>query len=301
VRSLVTQSARVALRSTTTNMSVKISAGGTLLVRSYYTVASQQVQVATKKSTVLRRTINSIDSNSINYIPPAFSKPNEASFSSKSYPREITFLGGAPGSGKGTNSSHISYVRNYSAPTIVVSDLLNTPTCKLLKDNGVMINDEFVFQTLLAELQKPIYRDGVVVDGFPRTEVQVDYLNKLHQYQAASSLFLTPKPRLLFVMLHVDEAASIARQQARGTSHVLMNSAHAAQGNKDLLVEVRATDLCVNSAKARYEVFKEQYEAVMSLGNKFPLVVVDASVDPETVKVNIAKQMAHLPSVMCNF
>lgn len=48
----------------------------------------------------------------------------------------------------------------------------------------------------------------------------------------------------------------------------------------------------------RYDVFKEQYDAVMSLGNKFPLVVVDASVDPESVKVNITKQMAYLPSVL---
>jgi hypothetical protein len=48
----------------------------------------------------------------------------------------------------------------------------------------------------------------------------------------------------------------------------------------------------------RYDTFREQFEAIMSLGDRFPLVVVDASVEPESVKVNIAKQMASLPSVL---
>jgi len=319
--SLVTQSARIALQSTSTTtaqVSIKVGARRGSLVRSYYSVAeNRQVQVPSKQSTVLRRQSLSIPPSidgisytparrqslsipssieRVNYIPPAISELNsESLFTPKLYPREIVFLGGAPGSGKGTNSSYISRLRNYSAPTIVVSDLLNTPACKLLKDNGVMINDDFVFQTLMAELQKPIYRDGVVVDGFPRTEVQVDYINKFHQDQAASSLFST-KPHLLFVMLHVDETESIARQQERGQKIQRQNEANELAGKKDCMVEVRLTDLTTTAAKARYDVFKEQFEAVMSLGNKFPLVVVDASMDPDSVKVNISNQMKLLPS-----
>lgn len=35
-----------------------------------------------------------------------------------------------------------------------------------------------------------VSRNGVVVDGFPRTEAQVEYLNQFYQDQSASSLFL---------------------------------------------------------------------------------------------------------------
>jgi len=155
-----------------------------------------------------------------------------------------------------------------------------------------MINDEFVFEALLTELKKPIYRNGVVVDGFPRTETQVEYLNQFHKNQSTSYL----APRLLFVMLHVDEATSIARQQARGIKAMLQNkNTITTVGEK---VNIRQTDIDASASKARYEVFKEQYEAVMTLGNTFPLIVVDAGAEPETVKLNIAKRMASLPSVL---
>jgi adenylate kinase len=162
----------------------------------------------------------------------------------------VVFLGGAPGSGKGTNSAYIAKLRKFSAPTIVVSDLLNTPACKLLKDNGIMINDEFVYEALLMELQKPIYRDGVVVDGFPRTEAQVGYINQFYKDQSATSLFLAPATRLLFVMLHVDEAESISRQQERGQKMMLHNAYNNSVGKSE--VEVRQTDIDIAASKARY-------------------------------------------------
>lgn len=205
-------------------------------------------------------------------------------------------MGGAPGAGKGANSSHIAKLRRFSAPTIVVSDLLNTPACKLLKDHGIMVDDEFVFDALLSELQKPIYKNGVVVDGFPRTSRQVELLNKFYDEQAISSSFLAPSTRVLFVMLHVDEAISIARQQDRGRQIALQNKSNKTSGKP--LIEVRQTDMDIQASKARYQVFKEQYEAVMSLGEKFPLLVVDASEDLEVVQVDLTNQITSIPSVL---
>jgi len=214
-------------------------------------------------------------------------------FTAPQYPREIVFLGGAPWSGKGTNSSHIARLRNFTAPTIVISDLLNTPACRLLKDRGMMVDDDFVFNALQSELQNPIYRNGVVVDGFPRTAAQAEYLTNFYDEQCSSLPFLSSAPRVMFVMLHVDEASSIQRQQERGRKITLQNRTQAALGMP--VLEVRQTDIDIKASQARYQVFKQQLDAVMELSEKFPLVVVDASAEVEEVRFNLAHKMASLP------
>jgi len=206
--------------------------------------------------------------------------------------RELVFLGGAPGSGKGTNSAYISQLKGFDAPAIVVSDLLNTPTCKQLKENGAMVNDEFVFKALCKELEKPIYRNGVVVDGFPRTSKQAEFLTDF--YNQAKSSMHSP-PQISFVMLHIDETASIERQQARGREALAMNEGRISLSLSPP-VEVRTTDLNVEASKARYVVFREQLNAVMELTHQFPLVVVDASPPLEVVQANLANQIATLPA-----
>jgi len=207
-----------------------------------------------------------------------------------SFPKEIVFLGGAPGAGKGTNSQFIAEQRGFDTPTIVVSDLLNTPACKLLKDEGAMVDDRFVFNVLVKELEKPIYRNGVVVDGFPRTSQQAEYLKNF--YNQNNSILSCP-PQMLFVMLHVDESASIDRQQMRGQKIMSLNKERAMLSMPP--IEVRVTDTKLEASKARYAVFKEQLKAVMGLGKQFPLVVVDASAPVATVRNNIVAQMATLP------
>lgn len=196
------------------------------------------------------------------------------------YPREIVFLGGAPGSGKGTNSRHIANLRKFDAPTIVVSDLLNTPACKLLKDRGIMVDDDFVFKTLLKELEKPIYRNGVVVDGFPRTTKQIDFIKNFHDELDCTQ---QSPPNISFVMLNVDETTSINRQQARGKEALMLFNAQ----------EVRATDLNIEASKLRYTLFKEQLNTMMTrLSNEFPLIVVDASHPLDIVKADIAREIS---------
>jgi len=198
-------------------------------------------------------------------------------------PQEIIFLGGAPGAGKGANSKYIAKLRRFNASTIVVSDLLNTPACKALKDRGVMVDDDFVYRTLLQELQKPMYRQGVVVDGFPRTERQIELLKDLSNSYSST--------RMCFVMLHVDEKTSIQRQQARGCEAMKMKIKGSAQTQ-----EVRSTDLDVDASKARYSLFQKHLHAVRKLSEySIPLLMVDASNSLDVVRDNIASQMATLP------
>jgi len=198
-------------------------------------------------------------------------------FDVPTYPTEILFLGGAPGSGKGTNSAHISALRGYDAPSIVMSDLLNTLECQLLKAQGVLVDDEFAFAALSKELKKYKYRNGVVVDGFPRTAKQAELLKEFYSDHCHEEV------RMVFVMLHVDETTSIARQLSRGQAAI---AAHVS--------EVRATDLTINASKARYSVFSQQMKAVETLGRLFPLIVVDASAPVEQVRETLADKMTCL-------
>src|SRR5687768_14868247 len=87
------------------------------------------------------------------------------------FPREFIWLGGAPGAGKGTNTPFIMKERDITAPPIVVSSLLDSPAAQALKNAGRMVGDREVIGLLFDELLKPEYRDGVIVDGFPRTRV----------------------------------------------------------------------------------------------------------------------------------
>jgi len=202
------------------------------------------------------------------------------------FPRKITWLAGAPGAGKGTNSVLIADTLGYKAPTIVMSSLLDSPECKRIKDAGGMVDDAVVCRVLLEELAKPQYRQGVVVDGFPRTEQQAAWLRSMHNILSTST---NSPPKFNFVMLYIDEQASIARQLARGEATRKLNSLRMKEGL--VPVEERATDACVNVARARYHAFLEQYEAVTKHVAAFPLSVVDASAPLEVVRKRLVSSL----------
>jgi adenylate kinase len=69
--------------------------------------------------------------------------------------------------------------RQISAHPIVTSSLLRTPAMEQLKAEGRLVGDYEVLRTLLNELLNPKYRSGAVVDGFPRTAIQVEFLRLL--------------------------------------------------------------------------------------------------------------------------
>jgi len=209
----------------------------------------------------------------------ALSNLEWSSLGSVAFPQEIAWLAGAPGAGKGTNSTHIAMIRGYEAPTIVVSSLLESAECKRIKDAGGMVDDATVQGALLAELAKPEYRRGVVVDGFPRTEKQAEWLSSLRNSVALPTKFN-------FVMLFIEEEASVARQLSRGASIRSLNSIRSASGLPPL--EERATDISETAARLRYQTFIEQYEAINKLGSRFSLSVVDASAPIETVRQRLS-------------
>src|SRR6476620_5764302 len=79
------------------------------------------------------------------------------------FPKELILLGGAPGAGKGTNTSFIAKTRGIIYPPIVVSTLLDSPEAKALKDGGNMVGDREVVGLVLRELLRKEYEHGAIL------------------------------------------------------------------------------------------------------------------------------------------
>ena len=135
------------------------------------------------------------------------------------FPKELILLGGAPGAGKGTQTKFIMDARGLTCPPIVVSKLLTTPEAEKIKNRGGMVGDQEVVGILLRKLLEEEFRDGAVLDGFPRTRVQVeclkllvDRISQLHkEFQNTPLATSFRRPTIHAMVLFVSERTSIER------------------------------------------------------------------------------------------
>ncbi|MDI1250524.1 MAG: nucleoside monophosphate kinase [Lacunisphaera sp.] len=221
------------------------------------------------------------------------------------FPKEIILLGGAPGAGKGTNTAFIAKTRGLTCSPIVMSALLDTPEMKRIKDAGNMIGDREVLAVLLRQLLKPEYRDGVILDGFPRTKTQVECLKMLYEKmtQLWREFYGTPlamhfrQPVMQIVVLFVDEKESVERQLKRGRETKLHNAEVRRTGTGQLWEE-RATDFDEKLARRRYRVFKEQtWDALLSLKDIYHYHLINAQGTFAEVEQNIVEELAYQSSL----
>jgi adenylate kinase len=217
------------------------------------------------------------------------------------FPKEFILLGGAPGAGKGTNTGFILKARGLTCPPIVMSALLDSPEARRIKDAGGMVGDREVVGILLRELLRSEFRDGCILDGFPRTKVQVECLKLLvNRMQALRSEFYdTPlgihfrQPTVHIMVLFVDEKTSVERQLHRGLEIKRHNEEVRRTGIGELLEE-RATDYDRTLAQRRYRVFKEQtWDALQSLKETFHYHFVNAQGAIGEVEQNIIKELQY--------
>ena len=217
------------------------------------------------------------------------------------FPRELILLGGAPGSGKGTNTDFIRKVRDISAQPIVVSQLLDSPEARKIKAGGGMVGDEEVLRLLFQELLKPEFRDSAVLDGFPRTKVQVECLQMFYdqmvllrrEFSGTPEAHCFRQPVFHIMVLFVDEAESIARQLKRGEETLAHNAEvrHAGTGE---LEEERETDFDPDLARNRYRTFKEKtFDALVSLKQIFHYHFINAQAPVEVVQENIIRELEY--------
>ncbi len=221
------------------------------------------------------------------------------------FPKEIILLGGAPGAGKGTNTRFILKARGLTCEPIVVSALLDSPEARRIKDAGHMVGDREVMRLLFRRLIEPAYRDGVILDGFPRTEVQVECLKLLvARLHALRREFYHTPLRMHFrhttvhiMVLFVDEKTSVERQLQRGLDIRQHNEDVRRTGLGELLEE-RVTDYDLDLAKRRYRVFKEQtWDALQSLREIFHYHLVNAQGSVDDVEQNILRELQYQSSL----
>jgi adenylate kinase len=221
------------------------------------------------------------------------------------FPRELILLGGAPGAGKGTNSDFIRKVRGIDAPPVVVSQLLDTPEARAVKARGGMVGDREVVGILLSKLLEPEQQNGALLDGFPRTKVQVECLKLLYdemialrrEFSGTADVIHFKQPIFQIMVLFVDEAESVARQLKRGRQVVAHNEEVARSGVGERWEE-RATDFSEGLARNRYRVFKEQtYDALVSLKQFFHYHFINAQAPIPEVQANIVRELEYQSSL----
>jgi adenylate kinase len=221
------------------------------------------------------------------------------------FPKEIILLGGAPGAGKGTQTEFISDARGLTCPPIVISELLTTPEMEKIKAQGGMVGDKEVLTVLLRQLLDETYRDGVILDGFPRTPVQVEFLkllvdkiSALHDEFANTPLAIHfRRPTIHAMVLFVSESTSVARQLGRGRE-IADHNRKVAETGIGTAIELRATDLSEELVRRRYLVFKEQtWTALTSLRQLYHYHFVNAEGPIAEVQANILKELKYQSSL----
>ncbi len=105
-------------------------------------------------------------------------------------------LMGAPGVGKGTQAKAL--VTLWGVPQISTGDLLRANVsrgtrlglqAKTLMDSGILVPDEVVNAMVAERLQSPDVERGYILDGFPRTANQADWLDAHLATAAADTVF----------------------------------------------------------------------------------------------------------------
>lgn len=221
------------------------------------------------------------------------------------FPKELILLGGAPGAGKGTNTDFIRKLRGITAQPIVVSQLLDSPEAREIKSQGGMVGDREVVAILIRKLLEPEQQNGAILDGFPRTKVQVECLKMLfdemmrlrRDFSETSEAAHFKQPIFHIMVLFVDETESIARQLKRGRE-VLAHNEEVGRSGLGELWEERATDFDPALARNRYQVFKEKtYDALVSLKEIFHYHFINAQAPLELVQDNIIRELEYQSSL----
>lgn len=109
-------------------------------------------------------------------------------------PGPILLLG-APGVGKGTQAKQI--VAAWGIPQISTGDLLRANVsggtelgkkAKAIMDRGELVPDDLVNEMVADRLQQPDTANGYILDGFPRTLGQAEWLDSYLAAQSGGSL-----------------------------------------------------------------------------------------------------------------
>ena len=222
-----------------------------------------------------------------------------------SFPKNILWLAGAPGAGKGAMTPLIMEHRDITARPVEVGALLTSPEALAMKAAGKLVGDRQVIELLFETLLKPEYQSGVLVDGFPRTKEQAECIKSLfdqmgllyRKYSQTAHYHKFHRPIFHITVLYIDKDESVRRQLRRGKLAQIHNDVVAATGIGEMK-PVRETDLNPALAEERYRVFKQQvYESLKYVKDKFHFHFVSAEGGPTEVQERILKELRYQSSM----
>jgi adenylate kinase len=93
---------------------------------------------------------------------------------------------GAPGSGKGTQGKRLA--QHLGIPQVSTGDLLRSAVergtdlghqAKRYMDQGLLVPDDIILGLIREVLESPQTRDGLIMDGFPRTVEQAEAVDRM--------------------------------------------------------------------------------------------------------------------------
>lgn len=125
-------------------------------------------------------------------------------------------LFGPPGSGKGTQAQNL--IEKFNLKQISTGDLFrfnmknDTELGKLAKsyiDKGELVPDQVTTDMLIDEIRKPSYAAGFIFDGYPRTAVQTEALEKIVKEELNDNIDIC-------LSLVVEDAILVERLLKRG-------------------------------------------------------------------------------------
>jgi adenylate kinase len=132
---------------------------------------------------------------------------------------QALILLGAPGAGKGTQAREIS--KHFSLPQISTGDMLREAVriqtslglaAKAKMEAGQLVPDEVVCGIVEERIGQPDCRGGFILDGFPRTIAQAEFVDRMLQAKG--------KGNPLVLNINVDQDLLLKRLTGRRTCAV---------------------------------------------------------------------------------
>jgi len=131
---------------------------------------------------------------------------------------------GPPGSGKGTQSKRLEEA--YNIVQLSTGEMLRAEVesgsalgkqAEKLMNSGALVPDELIIGMISARIDQPDCRNGFILDGFPRTTIQAEALDKMFSEKEIELDHVIEMKLDHVIELRVDDEAMVERITGRYT------------------------------------------------------------------------------------